>query len=296
MAGEESAAQLYNALGRRAGFGRGRTVSLRNVPKDIAARFDAVDMRGLLRAERGRFGANGEVIRAMEAAHREMVISAGEFMVRAFDTAQKVEVGRPQNRPGYLRAAIRAPGNRISTPTGWGVGLPEHYDRSPARRYWRFIESGRTERGLRNPMEAVFAHGQVAATFWHPFTAAPGMAPYRSQGRVKWKYLNDTEGREGLLPPDVSTNASVVANRYGASLSAHGRGGDYIMREYPIIGTRRVVKIYFKKFKKSKALGKFNAFDGYDFHQLGADRFLAARQPDAVYRRYLEPLGVEMQS
>jgi hypothetical protein len=271
----------FNKGGRRYGFGRGNTAGIRNVPIDVLARMDATDMQSLIRDARGQFIERGRVAQALAAAHRDMAVSAGEFMVRAYNTRQR-QIGRPQNRKHYFRNAIRDSGNRISTPTGWGVGLPEHYDRSPARRYWRFIEFGGA-----NPMEQVVARGDIVARFWNPYRAFPSAGQFRRHGRLSWQYLSD------ILPPDPNTTTAAQAiNAPGALAGTPSDPSKYVSREYQIIGRRKTIKLYFRRYDNAAKVKSFRPFEGYDFHLLGGERFLAARQPSEIYRQYLGPLGV----
>jgi hypothetical protein len=284
-----------NRFQRRTGFGRGVTPAIRNVPGDVQYRwtFDPRDMQRYIRDIRGRFIERGVAAQALAESHRQMAISAGEFMTRAFDTAQR-GVGRPQNRKHYFKQAIRDPGNRIATPTGWGIGLPEHYDRSLARRYWRFIEFGGE-----NPMEKVVAKGAIAARFWNPYRSAPDQGKFRDHGRMAWKYLRDVIPPEGRSKKDRSggTAAHLALQHPGALGGAPPKEdrGKYAKREYNIIGRGkdRHVTLYFRVFEGSALVSGFRPFEGYDFHALGAQRFLAARTPSEVYRRVFAQYGIE---
>lgn len=276
-----------NRYGRRAGFGRGTSPVITNVPIDVLARMDAREMQGLLRDIRGRFIERGQVAQLLAEAHRQMAVSAGEFMARAYGTRQG-QIGRPQNRQHYFRKAIRDPGNRIATATGWGVGLPEHYDSSPARRYWRFIEQGGE-----NPMAAVIAKGAIGGFFWNPYKSPPNASKFRDHGRFRWRYLKDIQVPAKLDLQNVHPGATL-----GVPPSQRG---DYTEHKYPIavkdksgnITGFRTVRLYFRKAPSQfKRLGQFGEFEGYFFHGLGAERFLAARTPADVYRRVFGGAGV----
>lgn len=300
---DDVAAEIYNRFGRLAGFGRGRTTALRNVPAQFLVNVDAGELKKVLR-DQGRFIRAGGLTTAMEQAHREMAITAGEYLVRAFETAQN-EIGRPQNR-GLFKSAIRDPGNRVTTPTGWGVGLPSHYDRKSdrLRRYWRFIEFGGP-----NPMDVALSRGTVIGRFWNPFVAFPSAGQFRRQGRFAWKYKEsivtpnrrNNKGQRVAVDPvtGLQRRLDVVAGHPGAIFGTPDKPDDYIKVRVGIGagkgGVRRFATVWFRKPKKGNAVTGFDAFDGYYFHALGEERYLASEHYRQVYRRLLAPHGVQVE-